>query len=160
MLAKDLKKWQLFYNTNDYVCLVYAVHSGKAHVVNNNGTFYEIKTNTNFCYSDAVPPLSVESFFKYFPIDKLNSPEDVERFSYIKGHYEWEMKIRRYENSDEVLPGIQQGKIRTVIAYPGRSDTDYMRKVREHQYNYQKEVIKLKRILEQHKDYKLLLLLN
>lgn len=72
MKAKDLKQWQLFYNTNNYLCLVYKVEHGKAHIVNYNGTFYKANRDSDYEYSSEIPEESVEQFFMNFPVCKLD----------------------------------------------------------------------------------------
>lgn len=87
MRARDLKKWQLFYNTNNYLCLVYDISHGKAHIVNYNGTFYKANRDSEYKYSDEKPPESVEDFFAGFPTCKLDDWRNARELESIKAKF-------------------------------------------------------------------------
>ena len=87
MKAKELKQWQLFYNTNNYLCLVYKVGGRSAHIVNYNGTFYKANLNSEYEYSNKVPPETVEEFFMNFPMQKIEYYKDRDEIQHIKNLY-------------------------------------------------------------------------
>lgn len=96
MKARDLKKWQLFYNTNNYLCLVYDISHGKAHIVNYNGTFYKANRDSEHQYSDEKPPESVEQFFAEFPMTKVEDWRNKRELESIKAKFRL-LLIRGYQ---------------------------------------------------------------
>lgn len=95
MKAKDLKQWDLFFNTNGYVCLVYKTTGCGAVIVNTNGTFYTAKKDSNYEYTDDIPDMSTEEFFMNFPMTIFQDYRDRERFEAIKASYYAKNKVSR-----------------------------------------------------------------
>jgi len=83
MKAKDLKQWQLFYNTNNYLCLVYKTTKYGAHIINYNGTFYTAKRASDYEYDDIVPEQTVKEFFENFPLTKVDYHEQRKQYEHI-----------------------------------------------------------------------------
>lgn len=87
MRAGQLKQWQLFYNTNNYLCLVYKIEHGRALIVNYNGTFYKANRDSEHEYSDEVPEETVEQFFDNFPLEKVDYYKERQELESIKDLY-------------------------------------------------------------------------
>ncbi len=87
MKVKELKKWDLFYNTNRYECLVYKITKSKVYVVNTNGTFYAIDKDSKYSYDNERPNMSVTEFFDNFPNHVLTHYKDKIEFESIKNLY-------------------------------------------------------------------------
>lgn len=87
MRVKELKQWQLFRNTNNYLCLAYRTTGNVVGIVNYNGTFYNAKKDSSYEYSDEIPQETVEEFFNNFPMEKLDYYKDRDRLLRIKSTY-------------------------------------------------------------------------
>ena len=87
MKAKDLKQWQTFYNSNNYLCLIYKIKGGKAHIMNYNGTFYSVSTTSGNKYGYKPSTIEVDEFFSDFPIFKVENTDNKERYNYVKSIY-------------------------------------------------------------------------
>lgn len=73
MKIQDLKQWDLFYNSNNYVCLVYKLTGRHACIINTNGTVYNAKKASDYNYNNERPNMTLEEFFMNFPVHKLES---------------------------------------------------------------------------------------
>lgn len=85
--AKQFKKYTLFINTNGYLSLVYADNPRYVSVINYNGSIYEISKESNHEYVLPSNKVTVEDFFKKFPLDVLNWKYTRPLFDTIKKKY-------------------------------------------------------------------------
>lgn len=98
MNTSHLKQWSLFYNSNNYLCLVHKVKD-KIHIVNTNGTFYSVSKGINSnTYRMADEDDTPESFFMNFPVRILSDIRDKQRFEDIKSLY-----YAKSINTDKIL---------------------------------------------------------
>ena len=107
MRARDLKKWQLFYNTNNYLCLVYDISHGKAHIVNYNGTFYQANRDSKHEYSDEKPPESVSDFFVNFPLEKVEDWRNKRELEKIKTKFNFVLLKGYQQKIDDIHRDIR-----------------------------------------------------
>ena len=82
--SKNLKLWQVFYNSNDYLCLIYKIENGRAYIMNYNGTFYTVSTVNGNEYKYRESVISTTAFLEQFPTNKVENWEDRKVVQYIK----------------------------------------------------------------------------
>ena len=87
MKVKNLKQWDLFYNTNGYVSLVYIVTNGHIDIINNHGSIYQMNRASTYSYDNRVPDQTVEEFFKNFPTWKLSHHSSRMEFFKLQDDY-------------------------------------------------------------------------
>lgn len=87
MKVKNLKQWDLFYNTNSYVSLVYKVSGSQIWIINNHGSIYQMNRNSRYDYDNEVPSQTTEEFLKNFPLEKLSHHSSRMEFFELQDNY-------------------------------------------------------------------------
>lgn len=83
MTTKNFKRWDTFYNSNGYLCLVYEIKGGKAKIVNYNGTFYSITVDGSNRPNYNPSIINVNEFFNSFPMNKIHDIDDMRTYQHI-----------------------------------------------------------------------------
>lgn len=90
---KDLKKWDVFENTNGYLSIIYAGGPEKWKIINYNGSDYKISKSGNQDYKwlgNGFPAGS--TFFSNYPVELIEE-DRMERYEKI---------VRNFKNSYKI----------------------------------------------------------
>lgn len=76
MKKSEIKLFKPFLNQNGYLSICYRITNNRIHIINWNGSSYNLVLNdNNVNYQSSM--ISIEEFFEYFPTNKLFQDELV-----------------------------------------------------------------------------------
>ena len=85
MKAEDLSLYQLFYNYNNHLSLVYKITDTKVYIINHNGSIYTVfKNGGTSNYTPCLKNITVQDFFDDYPEHLLHHFEAKTSFVAIK----------------------------------------------------------------------------
>ena len=85
MKAEDLSLYQLFYNYNNHLSLVYKITDTKVYSINHNGSIYSVsRVGGASNYSPCLKNITVQDFFDDYPEHLLHHFEAKTSFVAIK----------------------------------------------------------------------------
>ena len=85
MKAEDLSLYQLFYNYNNHLSLVYKITDTKVYIISHNGSIYTVSKNGGTSnYTPCLKNITVQDFFDDYPEHLLHHYEAKVSFNAIR----------------------------------------------------------------------------